>query len=88
MSLPTCNDTVRPFTPDDLRLGCPRHVLQTYAMFCRELDRKRGMIHDLNQLAEDNCGLSPEDCSLLTDSVVDRNNFLAALTAMRELYGP
>lgn len=74
------------FGPNDLHRGSPLCVRQTYEMFCRELDRKQGMIDDLHQIANDNFGMTPEDCDLLTQTVADRDNLRAALTAMRSLF--
>jgi hypothetical protein len=74
------------FGPNDLHRGSPLCVRQTYEMFCSELDRKQGMIDDLHQIANDNFGMTPEDCDLLTQTVSDRDNLRAALTAMRSLF--
>lgn len=74
------------FGPNDLHLGSPFCIVEAYALLCRELDRKQGMIDDLHQYANDNFGMTPEDCDLLTDSVADRDNIKAALTAMRSLF--
>lgn len=74
------------FGPNDLHRGSPLCVRDTYALLCRELDRKQGMVDDLKQLADDNHGLTPEDCDLLTQAVSDRDHLRAALTALRGLF--
>lgn len=74
------------FGQDDLHLGAPFCIVEAYALMCRELDRKQGMIEDLHQYANDNCGMGPEDCELLMQTVADRDNLKVALTAMRALF--
>lgn len=74
------------FGPNDLHRGSPLCVRDTYALLRRELDRKQGMVDDLKQIAEDNFGLTPEDCTLLTQTVADRDHLRAALTALRGLF--
>lgn len=74
------------FGPNDLHRGSPLCVRDTYALLRRELDRKQGMIDDLHQIANDNFGMTPEDCDLLTQTVADRDNLRVALAAMRSLF--
>jgi hypothetical protein len=66
--------------------GAPLCVRDTYALLLKELDRKRGMIQDLNQYAQTNYGLSPEDCRLLEQTVVDRDDIETALAVLRNLF--
>ena len=44
------------------------------------------MIEDLHQLANDNFGMTPEDCDLLTTAVRDRDAMLAALAALKIIF--
>lgn len=69
-----------------LHRGSPRCVRDTYALLCRELTRKQGMVDDLKQIAEDNFGLSPEDCALLESAVRDRDAILQALDGIKTLF--
>lgn len=69
-----------------LRRGAPRCVHETYALLCRELSRKQGMVEDLNRLAVDNYGLTPEDCDLLRATVRDRDAMKHALAALEILF--
>lgn len=82
----TDTKTGTPLFGPNLHRGSPLCIRDTYSLLCRELDRKQGMVDDLKQLAEDNYGLTPEDCDLLTQTVADRDNMRAALTALRSLF--
>ncbi len=74
-------------TTTKLHPGAPHCVRDTYAIFLSEIDRKDGMIEDLNAIAVQNFGLSNTDCRLLEESVKDRDNLRAAVKAIGKLYG-
>ncbi len=65
----------------------PEYTVATFKLLLRELDRKQGMIDDLHQMADEFCGLDPEDCRMLTAAVHDRNAIEKALEAMGFLFG-
>lgn len=69
-----------------LHRGSPACVRETYALLCRELTRKQGMVDDLHQFANDNHGMTPEDCDLLGATVRDRDAIKQALDALKTLF--
>jgi hypothetical protein len=69
-----------------LHLGAPACVRDTYALLCRELTRKQGMIEDLHELANANFGMTPEDCDTLVVTVRDRDAIKQGLAALETLF--
>ena len=64
----------------------PDYLKEAFRYLCRELDRQQGMIDDLHQLANDNFGMTPEDCDRLCQCVSDRDNLKAATEAIAAVF--
>lgn len=62
--------------------SAPDHIKETLRFLVQELDRKQGMIDDLHKIANEQFGMSHEDCDLLQQCVTDRDNLKAATDAM------
>lgn len=71
--------------PVEIPIG-PDYLKEAFRYLCRELARKQGMIDDLNKIANDNFGMTPEDCDMLTQAVRDRDHLKAATEAIAAMF--
>lgn len=69
-----------------LKASMPPCVREIVLQFEREIERKECMIADLNQIAEDNFGLSPDDCFALVRHCRDRNELRAVIEAIERIF--